>query len=163
MLDEIMNIINQHGQQSVVENSAVPNEHNEGVLQEASSSILSELQQMVSGGNFSQLIGMFQGTDHTVTNDISNNFAQNISQKFGIDPSAATNIAGSLIPQVLGSLKSQIVTQGFGGMNMQNIFASLGNGGGVQDIINSVGNQFGLDKDKDGDVDLSDITGFFKK
>ncbi len=165
MLDQLMNIIKQHGQQAVVENSAVPNEHNEAVMQEAGSSIFGGLQQMISGGNMDQITNLLQGNNSSAVNGLSENFAGNIAQKFGINAETAKNIAGGLIPQVLNSLKNKANDPNDKSIDLQGIISSLtsGNGSGVQNIINSVGAQFGLDKDKDGDVDLGDITKMFGK
>ena len=165
MLDQLMNIIKQHGQQAVVENSAVPNEHNEAVMQEAGSSIFGGLQQMISGGNMEQITNLLQDNNSSAVNGLSENFAGNIAQKFGINAETAKNIAGGLIPQVLNSLKNKANDPNDKSIDLQGIIGSLtsGNGGGVQNIINSVGAQFGLDKDKDGDVDLGDITKMFGK
>lgn len=164
MLDQLMNIIKQHGQQAVVENNAVPNEHNEAVMQEAGSSIFGGLQQMISGGNIEQITNLLQGNNSSAVNGLSENFAGNIAQKFGINAETAKNIAGGLIPQVLNSLKNKANDPNDKSIDLQGIIGSLTSGnGGVQNIINSVGSQFGLDKDKDGDVDLGDITKMFGK
>lgn len=165
MLDQLMNIIKQHGQQAVVENNAVPNEHNDAVMQEAGNSIFGGLQQMMSGGNMEQLTSLLQGNNSSAVNGLSENFAGNIAQKFGINAETAKNIAGGLIPQVLNSLKNKANDPNDKSIDLQGIIGSLtsGQGGGVQNIINSVGSQFGLDKDKDGDVDLGDITKMFGK
>jgi len=164
MLDQLMNIIKQHGQQAVVENSAVPNEHNEVVMQEAGSSIFGSLQQMVSGGKMDQLTNLFQGKDNNAVNGLSENFAGNIAQKFGINAETAKNIAGGLIPQVLNSLKNKANDPNDKSIDLQSILGSLtSGGGGIQNTINSIGSQFGLDKDKDGDVDFGDITKIFGK
>lgn len=50
MLDQLIQMLQQQGQESVVNNAAVPNEHNNGVLQEASSSITNVLKNMVDNG-----------------------------------------------------------------------------------------------------------------
>lgn len=164
MLDQLMNIIKQHGQQAVVENNAVPNEHNEAVMQEAGSSIFGGLQQMMSGGNMDQITNLLQGNNSSAVNGLSENFAGNIAQKFGINAETAKNIAGGLIPQVLNSLKNKANDPNDKSIDLQGIIGSLTSGnGGVQNIINSVGSQFGLDKDKDGDIDLGDITKMFGK
>jgi hypothetical protein len=165
MLDQLMNIIKEHGQKAVVENNEVPNEHNDAVMQEAGSSIFGGLQQMISNGKMEDLTGLLQGNNNNAANGLAENFAGSIAQKFGINAESAKNIAGGLIPQVLGSLVSKAKDPNDKSIDLQGILGSLtsGKGGGVQNILNSVGGQFGLDKDKDGDVDFGDIAKMFGK
>jgi len=122
MLEQLMQLIQQHGQQSVVENSAVPNEHNEAVMQEAQNSITAGLQQLASGGGLDQLTQTMQGgqadASHPAVQQISGNFAQNIAEKFGINSQEAGNIASSIIPNVLGKIFNKGVQQGQGGFDI---------------------------------------------
>jgi hypothetical protein len=55
MLDQLLDMLRQNGQESVINNPQVPNEHNDGVLLEAQSSIVSVLKGMVAGGHASQV------------------------------------------------------------------------------------------------------------
>ena len=161
MLDQLMQIIKQQGQESVVENQDVPNEHNEGVMQEAGSSLFASLQQMVQNGKLEQVTDLLKGnTDGGTTNQLSENVAGNIASKFGINAESAKNIAGSLIPKVLSSLTNKANDTNDNSIDLQGMLGSL-TGGNIQGTINSLGSQFGLDKDKDGDVDFKDITKMF--
>lgn len=173
MFDQFMQLIQQSGLQSVINNPEIPNEHNEGVLAEAQQSILSTFSQLKASGDTQQVTDALESADHPVTQNIQQNFAGNIMQKFGINSAAATGIAASLIPTVLNALKGGN-TGGAGagnGFNIQDILSSLGGanfgGGGfgsgnIQNTINNIGSKLGLDKDGDGDVDLNDITKMFK-
>ncbi len=49
MLEQLMQLIQQSGQQSVVDNTEVPNEHNDAILNEAQQSITSGLQDWLTG------------------------------------------------------------------------------------------------------------------
>ncbi len=166
MLQELMQIIQQQGQQHVVDNQDVPNEHNEAVMQQASSSIMSGLQNVISSGNLSQLTSLLQGgsaSDNPAVSNISNDFINNITQKFGINPETASNLAGKFIPQILDNFRDKAVSGGAAGVfNLENMMGML-KGGDMQSTINSLGSQFGLDKDKDGDIDFKDITKMFGK
>lgn len=155
MFEELMQIIQQHGQSAVVNNPEVPNEHNDAVLQEAGQSIVSQLQ----GADLSHVSDLLQGNSNPLAGNIATNFAANIAQKFGISPESAQNIANSLIPSVLSAFGNKV--QG-GSFNVQDIVSSFSNGG-FQSTLNSIGGKLGLDKDGDGDVDLGDLTKMFGK
>src|ERR1700689_124595 len=51
MLENLINLIEQHAGDAVVNNPAVPNEQNNAVIQEAGNSIIGSLQNMVAQGN----------------------------------------------------------------------------------------------------------------
>lgn len=162
MLDQLMQIVKQNAQSSVIDNTDVPNEHNDAIIKEAGSSIFSGLQNMLSNGGADQITSLLKGEDNNASAMLSGNFMENITQKFGIDKNAAAGIAGSLIPQVLNSLKGKANDPNDNSIDFGSILSSL-QGGNLQGTISNIGGKLGLDKDKDGDVDLSDITSMFGK
>lgn len=145
MLDELMNIIKANGQNTVVQNSQVPNEHNDAVLQSAGGSIMDTIKGMIASGQGDQVTQLSENPGHPAAQQMQQNFADNIMQKFGINGGAAKDIAASLIPSVLAQLKG--ADSGSGGFNLSSISSMLG--------------KTGLDKDGDGDVDLKDVTKMF--
>jgi len=174
MLDELFNLIKQNGQQAVVENSEVPNEHNEDVMQEAQSSIVDGLSNIKDPDQVNSLfesVQSGQAESNPAVQNISNNFAGNIMQKFGINGSTAASIASAIIPVVLAKMANRGGQGGAGGLDLGGLLGSLtggklgGNtssGGGLGGNLGSMGAKLGLDKDGDGDVDLNDLTKMFK-
>jgi len=55
MLDELFNLVKQNAGTAIVNNPAIPNEKNDEVINEASSSIAGGLQGMFSGGGVQDL------------------------------------------------------------------------------------------------------------
>ena len=115
MLEVLQGLIQQAGQKAVVENTEVPNEHNEGVMGEVMQGLLGGLtNQAQSQGGLGSLLGMLtgggnnQGGGSLMSNPIVGSIAQsvigNIMSKFGLSNSAASGVVGSMIPQVLGGL-----------------------------------------------------------
>lgn len=165
MLDQLMEIIQQQGQSTVVENNAIPNEKNEAVMAEARNSIFKGLQDMMANGQADEVTSMLQsGKSEPAMNILSGNFIESITQKLGIDKATAMNIAASLIPMVISKLSNKAADPNDSSIDVGNILSSLRGGQGNSNIggaINNIGGMFGLDKDKDGDVDLNDITKMF--
>ncbi|GAA3953283.1 hypothetical protein GO495_22135 [Chitinophaga oryziterrae] len=149
MFEQFMQLVQQYSQHSVVNNPDVPNEHNEGVMKEAGSAIMSVL-----GGEPERAGEILDNPDHPAVQQIQGNFVTNIMQKFGISESAAAGIATTLIPTVMASLRNGGDGSGF---NIQEILQSVGGGN-----LGNIGAKLGLDKDGDGDVDLNDVTRIFK-
>ncbi|QRR01148.1 hypothetical protein [Dyadobacter sandarakinus] len=170
MLDELFAMIKQSGQQAVVDNNEVPNEHNEGVMSEAHDSIVQGLGNIKDPG---QLNGLLESArsgsagNNPAVQQISDNFMGGIMQKFGINAGTASSIASAIIPVVLGKIAQR--QQGGGGFDLGGLLGSLtghaapgtSQGGGLGGKIGGIGSKLGLDKDGDGDVDLNDLSKMF--
>ena len=167
MFDQLTDLVKQFGQQDVVENAAVPNEHNEAVMEHASGSILDSLKNIASQEGGADLIGsLFQGNNaadgsNPVVQQITNQLSGSLGEKFGLSSDAASGVAGSLIPKVLGSLIGGAKDPNNPGINITDVIGAIsgGNGasgGGIMDAISKYGGMFGLDQDGDGQVGMSD-------
>lgn len=164
MLDQLSELVKQYGNEAVINNNNVPNEHNEGVMDEASTSIFSGLQQMVSEGGTAQLAELFNGNNATsaanpVVQKLTEQLSGNLGQKFGLDSGAAAGVAGSIIPKVLGSLIGKAKNPNDSSLEISDIVNAISGGqgnSGLMDAISKYGGQFGLDQNNDGKVDMSD-------
>ncbi len=137
MIDELMKMLQNSGQESVINNPEVPNEHNDGVLASAENSIMDTIKSMMASGQADD-VSKLADPSNPAAQQLQSGFVQNIMDKFGIKGDTANNIASTLIPQVLSKLN-----QGGQGFDFNS--------------ISSVLSKSGLDKDGDGDVDLGDI------
>lgn len=163
MFEQLTELVKQYGGDAVVNNPAVPNEHNEAVMEEANSSILSGLKDIVASGNVGDLAGMLSGKtpidmNNPVVAELAGKVTGNLGDKFGLSQEAAGSVAGGLIPQVLSGLVNKAQDPNQPGFNVQDIIASISNGqgGGLMDMVTKYGGQFGLDQDGDGQVGMSD-------
>lgn len=166
MLEQLNQIIRQFGQEAVVNNDAVANEHNEGVMQEAQNAIFSQLQSMAANGQTSQLTNLLQDSnsinaENPVVQNISNNFLDGITNKFGINKQTAMQIAASLIPMVLSQFSKKANDPNDNSFSLPDILGSVLGGQASQggsSPLSEIGKSF-LDRNKDGNVDLKDIIG----
>jgi hypothetical protein len=185
MFDQLMELVRESGQQTVVQNPEVPNEHNEAVLQEATSTIQNSMQDMAQTGGPRALKTLFEGaeagdTQNPAVQQVANNLSGNLMQKFGLNSGIAKSIAISLIPMVLGKLMGRARgADSNSGFSMGNILGSLlgggalagmipGMGGSTQQqggggMLSNMGTKFGLDRDGDGDTDLNDLMSMFRR
>lgn len=137
-----MKTLQNSGLDSVINNPQVPNEHNDGVLQSAGGSIMDTIKNMMANGQGDQVAQLANDPSHPASQMMQNGFVKDIMGKFGISGDAANNIASSLIPGVLAKLGAG-GNNSTGGFDLSSLTSSLG--------------KMGLDKDKDGDVDLGDV------
>jgi len=166
MFEQLTQLVQQFGGDAVVNNSAVPNEHNEAVMNEASSSIMSGLKNMVSeNGGVEKLAGLFQGNNaqdssNPVVQQITQQLTGSLGEKFGLSGDAASGVASSMIPQILSSLVNKAKDPNESGFQISDIIGAISGGGaansGIMDVISKYGGQFGLDQNGDGQVDASD-------
>ncbi|HSD15376.1 MAG TPA: hypothetical protein VLB74_12065 [Flavobacterium sp.] len=162
MLDQISELVKQFGGDAIVNNPSVPNEHNEAVMNETGNSILSGLQNMAAQGNVEDIAGLLKGGNFDASNPVvkqlTDQLSGNLGQKFGLSSDTASGVAGSMIPNVLGSLIGKANDPNQPGFNVSDIVNSIGGGSGLMDAITKYGGQFGLDQNRDGKVDISDAT-----
>jgi len=143
MLDELLNLVKEHAQEAVVNNSAVPNEHNDAVIQEVANSIQGGLSSEAQGGGLSNIMSMFSGQSGDVANNpavqnIINSATQNIAAKFGIDPAQASSIVSSLVPTVMNQFTQKTADPDNSSFDLNNIIGSFTGGsqsGGIGGLI----------------------------
>lgn len=115
MLEVLQGLIQQAGQSAVVENTDVPNEHNEGVMGEVMQGLLGGLtNQANSQGGIGSILGMLTGGGNSnqggslmsnpMVAGIAQNIIGNVMAKFGLSNSAAAGVVSSMLPSVLGGL-----------------------------------------------------------
>lgn len=115
MLDQILDLVKQYGQQSVVNNQEVPNESNNVVMAEAASTISSGLQNVLSGGGLQSILSMFTGgssqsqqqsgvLSNPIVSMMVGHLASNLVRKMNLNPTTANGIANNIIPSVLNSM-----------------------------------------------------------
>lgn len=111
MLDQLIQLVQQHAGSAIVNNPAIPNQHNNAAIQHVAEQIFSGLQNHATSGNLSQLTSLFQSgssvSNHPIVTQLISSVAGSVASKFGISSSAAQNMASSLLPAVMGQLVSK--------------------------------------------------------
>ena len=166
MFEQLTQLVQQYGGDAVVNNAAVPNEHNEAVIGETSNSIFAGLQKIASEGGAEQLAGLFNGTSaidnsNPVVKQITQQLSGSLGEKFGLSSETSSGVAASMIPQILSSLVNKAKDPNDNSFNISDIISSIsGNSGqasNIMDTISKYGMQFGLDQNADGKVDVADV------
>ncbi len=60
MLDQLMKLVEEHAGDAIINNPAIPNQHNNAAIKDVASQIFGGLQSQASGGNLQQIVSMFQ-------------------------------------------------------------------------------------------------------
>lgn len=145
MLDQLIALVKQNAGESVVENPAVPNEHNEQVMAEASNTVVSGLQNILAGGGLQNILSLFSGNgdnnnqknsssgllQNPIVSMMVGHFMKKLMGKFNMSSSNASSVASSLIPNVLNGLISKTQDPNDHSIDLNSIISSL-TGGNVQ-------------------------------
>ena len=173
MLEELFSLIKEQGNDTVINNPAIPNEQNNAVLADATHSVASELQGVLSGGGLQSVLSLFSNGNNNsggssllnnpIVSNIISSFTNKLTTNHGIAPDQAGGIANNLIPSVLSNLISKTNDPSNSSFDIGSIISSLTggaqNGGGGFDISSFVSKftSGSLDANNDGHVGLDDI------
>ena len=140
MLDQLFNIVKNFGQDAVVNNPDVPNEHNENVMADATSTVAGGLRNIVAGGGFQSILDLFKGAaggsggassiaSNPIVSMMTGHFIDKLINKYNLSPSAASSVAGKLIPQTVNSLAQQTADPSNQQFTLDGLIGSLTGGG----------------------------------
>lgn len=161
MLDQIVNLVKQATNEAVQKNPEVPNEQSDAIAQEASHSIIGELESGLKGGGLSGILGMLGGKDTNIeanpaTQNMQGNLAGKLTEKFGLNQGTAQSLGGSIVPSVLSKLTGKINDPNDSSFDLQGIVNQLTGGKSAGLDVKSL-----LDRNGDGSVNLSDAMSMF--
>lgn len=160
MLEELFKLIKANAQETVVNNAEIPNEHNDEVIAEATSTVASGFRNIVAGGGLQNLLSLFkqQGAGNQSSSGFLNNpivnmmvghFAGKLMSKFNFGSSQASNVSNSLIPGVISSLVNKTNDPSNNGFSLEGLLNSIT--GGQLNNINT-------EHSGTGGFDLSQLT-----
>lgn len=147
MLDQLFNIVKQFGQDTVVNNPEVPNEHNNDVMADATKTIASGFQNVMAGGGFQNILDLFKGGGNAgggsgggigsllknpMVTMMVGYFISKLVSKYRMSPSSASNVANSLIPNALNGIISETKNPDNPGFTLDGLIGSLTGGGQSQ-------------------------------
>lgn len=144
-----MDLVKNFAGDSIINNPAIPNEHNDAAVGTVSNSIMDTLKNAVGGGQLSDVTNLLggQGGDlnsNALVQNIHGNVIQNLMEKFNLDQGQASGIAGNLIPNVLQNLIHKTNDPGDNSFDLNGIIGSLtGGGGGIGGLMDKVKGLFG--------------------
>jgi hypothetical protein len=174
MIEQLFKMIQGDAQEEIINNPAIPNEHNNQAVGLATESIFNGLQGALANGGLSQVLNLFGGKaglgGNPLVSGITNRFVGSMMKQFGIDSPIATSIASSLIPKVLGKLINRTSDPSDNSIDMNGIIGALTGGGAsaqqgggldFNSILSSLTGNKAVQPNAQGDnsIGLDDIAG----
>ena len=156
MLKEIFDLVRGTATETVLNKTQLPSDQNEAVVAEATNTVASGLRNMVAGGGVQNILDLFGSKGGNKKSLLSNplvlmmigHFAGKLISKYKMNSNQANNIAGDLIPGVLGNMINktndpndsqfsidEILASITGGQSKQIVEERAGQGGGLMDIL----------------------------
>lgn len=129
MFDQLLDLVKQNAGSAIIDNPAIPNQHNDDAINTATNSIMNSFTQQASGGNMNQIISIFQQgatQNNPVVNGVTKNVAGDLAQKFNLNSSQANGIAEQLIPVVMNQLVKKTNDPQDSSFTMDGIMKSVG-------------------------------------
>jgi hypothetical protein len=146
MLDQLINLVKEHAGSVIIDNTDVPNEKNDAVINTTATGIMDHLKNLAGNGGLSNITSLLQqganGNGSEVSN-MSNTIASNIATSFGIESTKAQGIVQHLIPTVMNSLSQKTNDPNDNSFTMDGILSSLTSGvGGIGGMMDSFKKMF---------------------
>jgi hypothetical protein len=137
MLEELFRMVQGNAQEEIINNPAIPNEHNNAAAGLATESIFNGLQGALANGGLQQVLNLFGGrssvgTGNPLVSGITNSLVGSLMSKLGVNSPIASGIAASLVPKLLGNLVSRTSDPNDNSMDMNGIMSALTGGGAQQ-------------------------------
>ena len=145
MIDNIFELVKGVAGDAVINNPDVPNDHNDAVVAEATNTVAGGLQNMVAGGGLQNIISLLGGggggngqqngkglLSNPIVNMMIGHFAGKLMSKFNLGSGQASNVANSLIPNVLSGLINKTNDPNNSSFTLDNLLHSLTGGQSTQ-------------------------------
>lgn len=106
MFDQLLKLVQEHADDAIVKNPAIPNERNEEAVKETTNSILNSMksQQGIGGMNLS---GMFSGGGGSLAKMVEGNVVGDLMKKFGVDSKQAGDMVSKMLPGIMDKFVSK--------------------------------------------------------
>jgi uncharacterized protein YidB (DUF937 family) len=143
MFENLLNLVKENAGDAIINNTAIPNEHNDAAIETTTNGIIDGLKNQLGNGGLEGLTSMFQnGGNQNMIGNISQNVAGSLMQKFGIENAAAQSIVSSLIPVVMNKFVNKTNDPNDSSFDLQGIIGSLAGGGNTAGIGGMLGKMF---------------------
>ena len=169
MLKELFDLVRGTAQDALPQDETISNQKEE-VVAEATNTVASGLRNIVAGGGVQSLLGLFGGggnkknlLSNPIVSMMIGHFAGKLMSKFNMNSNQAGNVAGNLIPGVLGNLVNKVNDPSDNQFSLDNLLGSITGGqtarvsqggGGLIDMLTG-----GSSNDNGGGGGIMDIIG----
>ncbi|MEO6818258.1 MAG: hypothetical protein ABI266_07600 [Ginsengibacter sp.] len=141
MLEELFNLVKGVANDNPDHSNMVPAEHKDAVVAEATNTVASGLRNMVAGGGVESLLSLFGGNNSSniaqsgkgllsnpIVSMMVGHFASKLMSKFNMGSGDASNVASSMIPNVISNLVNKTNDPSDNGFSLGGLLNSITGG-----------------------------------
>ena len=148
MLEELFNLV----KGVAAQNQTLPSTQKDDIAAEATNTVASGMRNMVAGGGLESLVSMFSHNNHQqkggnglmsnpIVSMMVGHFTEKLMSKFNLNSHEASNVASSMIPDVISNLVNKS-NEGNSGFSLEALLNSI-TGGKVAEVAPQQGNSGG--------------------
>lgn len=176
MLDQLLQLITRSGNDSVINNTAIPNEQNNEVLADAAQTITGGLRNVMAGGGLENILDIFKGQQGGTAGLLKNpmvtmmigHFISKLVNKYNMSPAAASAVSNQLIPETLSGMITETNNPANPGFTLDGLIGSFTggsneNGSVLQDLLQSFTGAGGNGDNSGNGFDMQDLIGSFTR
>lgn len=140
MFENLVSLVKDYAGDAIINNPAIPNEHNDEAISTTASGIIDVLKTQLQSNGIQGLTSMISSgnIDSGVVDTIKNTVSDNLMQKFGLDNSSAGSIVSSLIPVVMSKFTQQTNDPNNSNFDINGIVGALSGGGTIGSVIGKI-------------------------
>ena len=108
MIENLTQLVRDNASEAIINNPSMPNEYNNAAIEQVSQTIIDSLRCQIIGGGLKDVLSLFekkvQIKGHVVIHDLNNCVVNDLISKFGINHTAATDVASKIVQPVVEKL-----------------------------------------------------------
>lgn len=136
MLENLLKLVQEHAQDAIINNPAVPNEKNDAAIKATTDGIVAALKKKAAKGGIDDLKNMFNNPDAAgtpVMQNITQTVTNNLVKKLGIKSDVAQSLVANMLPGIISKFISRTNDPNDNGFQLDDIIKNIsgGKGGGI--------------------------------
>lgn len=171
MLEVLLDLVKDHAQDAVVNNTDIPNDHNDATISATAYGILNFLKEKAQSGDMTDLLAMVQsaGANPSQSNILSQlnsgnmlqglvgRVAKEIAEKVGIPESVASAAASKMIPNIFSQFVKKVADPQDSSLSIDSVAKAIGLPASITSMLGLLGGMGGTAKE--GAADSSGFGG----
>ena len=140
MFENLVNLVKEHASDAIINNSAIPNEHNDAAIETTATGIMDALKNHTGSNGLEGLTSMISGGNINggLMDNIKTTVSSSLTQKIGLDSGTAENIVSSLIPTVMNHFTQQTNDPNNSNFSLQGVMGALSGGNGIGNVLGKI-------------------------
>lgn len=145
MIEQLLKLVTQNADE-VIQNNNVPASSKDGIVREVATQISDGIGDQIKQGNLTQVLSIFKGDggagvmNNPIVRQILTSTVASLASKFGLSPTVAENIAGTLLPKVISQFIDKTNDPSDSSFDLSSIMKSFSSNPRIDDLLKGLSN-----------------------